>query len=104
MWPVILRSRPLERVAAGHRCGSSYGSGQGFRQSSIYWYARLLVSSEVLARTARSQTDILFKPPLENVGLLDWEAYDTAIEAGYRFATQHLEHLAKSALLPKVLV
>jgi NTE family protein len=56
------------------------------------------VSSEVLARTARSQADILFKPPLENVGLLDWEACDTAIEAGYRSATQHLEHLDKAAL------
>ena len=60
------------------------------------------VSSEVLARTARGQADILFKPPLENVGLLDWEACDTAIEAGYRSATQHLEHLDKAALLPKV--
>jgi NTE family protein len=60
------------------------------------------VSSEVLARTARSQADILFKPPLENVGLLDWEACDIAIEAGYRSATQQLEHLDKAALLSKV--
>ncbi len=30
------------------------------------------VSSDVLARTARSQADILFKPPLENIDLLDW--------------------------------
>jgi NTE family protein len=60
------------------------------------------VSSEVLARTARGQADILFKPPLESVGLLDWEACDTAIEAGYHSATQHLEHLDKAALLPKV--
>jgi NTE family protein len=60
------------------------------------------VSSEVVARTARTRADILFKPPLENVGLLDWEACDTAIEAGYRSATQHLERLDKAALLPKV--
>jgi NTE family protein len=60
------------------------------------------VSSEVLARTARGQADILFKPPLENVGLLDWEACDTAIEAGYRSASQHLEHLDRAALLPRV--
>jgi len=30
------------------------------------------VSSDVFARKARSQADILFKPPLENIDLLDW--------------------------------
>jgi len=60
------------------------------------------VSSDVLARTARSQADILFKPSLENIDLLDWQACDTAIDAGYRQAIEQLEHLDKAALLPKV--
>jgi NTE family protein len=60
------------------------------------------VSSDVFARKARSQADILFKPSLENIDLLDWQACDTAIEAGYRQAIEHLEQLDKSALLPRM--
>ena len=33
------------------------------------------------------------KPPLENVDLLNWHAFDRAIEAGYEYAKQALESL-----------
>ncbi len=56
------------------------------------------VSSEPLARAARRQADILFKPPLETVDLLDWAACDEAIDLGYRHAIEKLEHLDKTAL------
>jgi NTE family protein len=56
------------------------------------------VSSEVVARAARRQAGILFKPPLETINLLDWAACDAAIEAGYRHAIEKLEHLDKAAL------
>jgi NTE family protein len=38
----------------------------------------------------REQTDILLQPPLENVDLLDWRAFERAIDAGYRHALQRL--------------
>jgi NTE family protein len=44
---------------------------------------------------AHAQADILFKPPLENVDLLDWQACDQAIETGYRHAVEKLEQLRK---------
>jgi NTE family protein len=54
------------------------------------------VSGDSLTKMALAQPDILFKPPLENVDLLDWQACDQAIEAGYRHAVEKLEQLGKS--------
>src|SRR5216683_2682359 len=56
------------------------------------------VSSDALARRAREQADVLFKPPLETVDLLDWQACDYAIGVGYRHAIGQLEHADKSGL------
>ena len=54
------------------------------------------VGSDALGRTARGQADILFKPELETIEMLDWQACDRAIDAGYRHAIEKLEHLDKS--------
>jgi NTE family protein len=51
------------------------------------------VGSEALGRAARAQADILFKPPLGNIDLLDWGACDRAIEVGYRHAITTLNRL-----------
>jgi len=53
------------------------------------------VSGDTLTKTAHAQADILFKPPLENIDLLDWQACDQAIETGYRHAAGKLEQLGK---------
>jgi NTE family protein len=53
------------------------------------------VSGDSLAKMAHARADILFKPPLENVDLLDWQACDRAIETGYRHAAEKLEQLRK---------
>jgi NTE family protein len=53
------------------------------------------VSGDSLAKMAHAQADILFKPPLENVDPLDWQACDQAIETGYRHAVEKLEQLRK---------
>jgi NTE family protein len=37
--------------------------------------------------------DAILKPPLEGIGLLNWQAFDRAIEAGYRYAGQALTEL-----------
>lgn len=55
------------------------------------------IGAEGLAKATRDQADILFKPPLETVDLLDWRACDRAIDMGYRHAIEKLEHLDKSA-------
>jgi NTE family protein len=55
----------------------------------------LAISGDSLAKMAHAQADILFKPPLENVDLLDWQACDQAIETGYRHAIEKLEQLGK---------
>jgi NTE family protein len=54
------------------------------------------VSGDSLTKMAHAQADILFKPPLENIDLLDWQACDQAIETGYRHAVEKLEQLGKS--------
>jgi NTE family protein len=48
------------------------------------------VGSNAIGRAARDHADVLFKPPLGNVELLDWQACDYAIEAGYRHAMEKL--------------
>jgi predicted RecB family nuclease len=58
-----------------------------------------------LARETKGNTvlqichaDVLFKPELQSVDLLDWQAYSRAIEIGYRHAIQKLEQLGTLAL------
>jgi NTE family protein len=53
------------------------------------------VSGDSLTKMAHAQADILFKPALENVDLLDWQACDQAIEIGYRHAVEKLEQLGE---------
>jgi NTE family protein len=87
--------------------------GEGDRRPSVWQFLRqrrkippivdLLVraatiGTETLAKATRDQADILFKPPLETVDLLDWRACDRAIDMGYRHAMEKLEHLDKSTL------
>jgi NTE family protein len=54
------------------------------------------VSSDALGRAACGQADILFKPALETIDLLDWKACDRAIDAGYRHAIKLLEQRDKA--------
>lgn len=49
-----------------------------------------MVNSAAATAARREQTDVLLQPPLENVDLLDWRAFERAIEAGYAHAVQKL--------------
>lgn len=49
------------------------------------------VGSEAQRRIVREQADYLFEPPLEDVGLRDWKAFDRAIAEGYSHATTKIE-------------
>lgn len=49
------------------------------------------VGSEAQRRLVREQADCLFEPPLEDVGLRDWKAFDRAIAEGYAHTTVRIE-------------
>ena len=47
----------------------------------------------------RELADVVLRPPLERIDLLDWRAFDRAIDIGYRDAVQALEHHAARLML-----
>jgi len=52
-----------------------------------------MVNSAASERAHRDLADVLLKPPLTNVDLLNWQAFDRAIQAGYTYARSALENL-----------
>lgn len=49
------------------------------------------VNSGAKLRAVAEQTDLLIQPPLESIDMLDWKAFDRAIEAGYAYTMRLLE-------------
>jgi NTE family protein len=52
-----------------------------------------MVNSASSEAAQRGLADVLLKPPLANVDLLNWHAFDRAIQAGYDYARAALETL-----------
>jgi NTE family protein len=52
-----------------------------------------MVSSVAGLDAQRTLADLLLRPPLANIDLLDWHAFDRAIEAGYRYTRQTIAGL-----------
>ncbi len=52
-----------------------------------------MINSASSAATQRERADVLLKPPLGNVDLLNWRAFDRVIQAGYDYARLALEGL-----------
>lgn len=50
-----------------------------------------MVNSEAASVRRRDLATHLLEPPLEKVGLLDWDAYQETVEAGYQYARKMLE-------------
>jgi NTE family protein len=48
------------------------------------------VSSEALTNSYRQQVDLLLDPAIESIDLMDWHAFDRAVEAGYRATMEAL--------------
>ena len=63
-----------------------------------------LANSAASAAAQRIRTDVLLKPPLANVDLLNWQAFDRAIEAGYVYARRQLAERPDLPRLTKVAV
>jgi len=52
-----------------------------------------MINSAASTIAQRELADLVLKPPLERIDLLDWRACDRAIELGYRYASEVLaEH------------
>lgn len=88
----------MQRHAPGFVIGSDVGidRAHGMRPQlnifQILMYAGL-VSSAAGASAQRKLADVLLQPPLANVDLLNWQAFDRAIEAGYGYTRRMLEDL-----------
>src|SRR5258708_10075247 len=59
-----------------------------------------MVNGASSAAVQRELADVLLKPPLANVDLLNWRAFDRAIQAGYDYARVALEALPAIPRLP----
>ncbi len=58
----------------------------------ILWRSGMINSAAATA-ARRDQTDLLLHPPLENVDLLGWRAFEAAMEAGYTHTLESLDRL-----------
>ena len=59
-----------------------------------------MINSVSSAAAQRALADAILRPPLASIDLLNWQAFDRAIEAGYRYARQALEDLPGLPRLP----
>ena len=53
-----------------------------------------MVNSVSSAAAQRALADVMLKPPLANIDLLKWRAFDRAIEAGYAVRTPRTRGVA----------
>jgi NTE family protein len=90
-------SPPLWRLLARARNGPRINIFQ------ILMHAGMVNSVSSLA-AQRTLADVMLKPPLADIDLLNWQAFDRAIEAGYEYAQQALKELTavpRVAALPE---
>jgi NTE family protein len=72
------------------------GRKQRINILQILWRAGMVNSAaNTIAR--RELSDLLLQPPLAEIDMLNWRAFDRAIEAGYRYAQQRLPEIAQLA-------
>jgi len=50
-----------------------------------------MINSAASTIAQRELADLVLKPPLERIDLLDWKSFDRAIELGYRYASEALD-------------
>jgi NTE family protein len=50
-----------------------------------------MINSAASTIAQRELADLVLKPPLERIDLLDWKSFDRAIELGYRYASETLD-------------
>jgi NTE family protein len=75
------------------------GGKRGMNIFQILMHAGM-INGATGAAVQRELADVLLKPPLANVDLLNWQAFDRAIQAGYDYARGALEALPALPRLP----
>jgi NTE family protein len=58
----------------------------------ILWRSGM-VNSSAMTAAHREKTDLLLQPPLAQIDMLNWSAFERAIAAGYEYAVRRLEKL-----------
>ncbi len=69
----------------------------------ILWRAGM-VNSNAMTAAHRERTDLLLQPPLAEIDMLNWSAFERAIAAGYEYAVRRLEALPTDSLLRQSIV
>ena len=57
-------------------------------------------SSSSRQQQSRKLTDLYFNPPMERVGMLQWDRFDSIVKQGLEHATEVLDALPPEALKP----
>src|SRR5437660_371275 len=57
-----------------------------------------MINSAAATIAQRALADLVLKPPLERIDLLDWQAFDRVVELGYRHASETLAQGAAETL------
>jgi NTE family protein len=102
--PVDLMQNHAPGLVIGCDVGvDRFAPGRGGRRSINIFQILMhsgMVNSASGAALQRELADVLLKPPLANVDLLNWRAFDRAIQAGYDYARAALEALPGIPRLP----
>jgi NTE family protein len=90
--------------APGFVIGSDVGADRSFGRQRVNIFQILMhagmLNSASGDRGRRELADVMLKPPLVNIELLNWRAFDRAIEAGYAYARRAIDELTDMPRLP----
>jgi len=64
----------------------------------ILWRSGM-INSTTLTSAQRSRTDLLLRPPLADIDMLNWKAFDRAIQSGYDYTVRRLDELPEDSAL-----
>ena len=94
----------MQGHAPGFVIGCDVGADRNFGERRVNIFEVLMhagmINSTASERAQRELADVLMKPPLVNIDLLNWQAFDRAIQAGYDYARIALDELPK---IPRII-
>ena len=59
------------------------------------------INTKRVTATNREQSNILLRPDVQSIDMLNWKAFDRAIEAGYRSTIERIDEIKESLKSPK---
>jgi NTE family protein len=87
----------MQSHAPGFVIGCDVGADRSFGATRVNIFQILMhagmINSASSALAQRELADVMLKPPLDNIDLLDWRSFDRAIQAGYEYACSAIERL-----------